>query len=186
MDAFSYLAVLISIILGLGIARLLTGVGRWIEQRKAFRPFMPAMAWAGILLLVHVQTWWSMFGLRFLTEWTFVRFTVVLLQPSILFLLATIVLPSEGGANLDLRANYTSQRRWFFGLLGLLLIVSVLKDLVVTGSLPSTLNLAFHMGFLVLAVGAFLFERERAQQAISAVAAISMLAYVGLLFRDLQ
>src|SRR5262249_8567567 len=112
MDAFSYLAVLISIILGLGMARLLTGVGRWIEQRNAFRPFMPAMVWAGILLLVHVQTWWSMFGLRFLTEWTFVRFTVVLLQPAILFLLATIVLPSEGGSSLDLRANYASQRRW--------------------------------------------------------------------------
>lgn len=43
MEAFNYLAVLISIILGLGIAQLLTGFGRWIEYRKTFKPFVPAM-----------------------------------------------------------------------------------------------------------------------------------------------
>ena len=186
MDAFDYLAVLISIILGLGMAQLLTGVGRWIEQRHALRAFSPAMIWTGILLLVHVQTWWSMFGLRFVSEWTFVRFAIVLLQPIILYLLATIVLPSERAPILDLRANYFGQRRWFFGLLALLLVVSVLKDFLVTGSLPSGLNLAFHIGFLVAAIAAFSTERESAHKAISAVAAISMLAYIGLLFRELQ
>jgi len=186
MDAFDYLAVLISIILGLGITQLLIGVGRWIEQRHALRAFSPAMIWAGILLLVHVQTWWSMFGLRFVPEWTFVQFTIVLLQPIVLFLLATIVLPSERAPVLDLRANYLGQRRWFFGLLGFLLVVSVVKDLLVTGSLPSGLNLAFHIGFLVVAIAALSTEREGAHRTISAVAAIAMLAYVALLFRELQ
>jgi hypothetical protein len=129
MDEFDYLAVLISIILGLGITQLLTGVGRWIEQRRVLQAFSPAMIWAGILLLVHVQTWWSMFGLRFVTDWTFVRFAMVLLQPVILYLLATIVLPSERGPVLDLRANYRDQRLWFFGLLAFLLVASVLQRL---------------------------------------------------------
>jgi hypothetical protein len=39
VDAFNYLAVLISIILGLGIAQLLSGFGRWIEQRRSFQAF---------------------------------------------------------------------------------------------------------------------------------------------------
>src|SRR5437879_3431768 len=115
MDAFSYLAVLISIILGLGIAQLLTGFGRWVERRTAFQPFAPAMIWAGTLLLIHVQTWWSMFGLRLLTEWTFVRFAAVLIQPIILYLLAILVLPSQSATTTDLRVNYFDQRRWFFG-----------------------------------------------------------------------
>jgi MFS family permease len=186
MDEFDYLAVLISIILGLGITQLLTGVGRWIEQRRVLQAFSPAMIWAGILLLVHVQTWWSMFGLRFVTDWTFVRFAMVLLQPVILYLLATIVLPSERGPVLDLRANYRDQRLWFFGLLAFLLVASVLKDFVVTGALSSGPNLAFHIGFFVMAIGALLTEREGAHRAIAMVAAISMLAYVGLLFRDLH
>ena len=122
MDAFNYLAVLISIILGLGIAQLLSGFGRWIEQRRSFQAFLPAMIWASILLLIHVQTWWSMFGLRFLTEWTFVRFAVVLLQPTTLYLLAIVALPSDRAPTQDLRTNYFGQRRWFFGLLVFLLI----------------------------------------------------------------
>ena len=56
MDALEYLAVLISIILGLGIAQLLGGLGRWVEHRASFRPFAPALIWAVILLLIHVQT----------------------------------------------------------------------------------------------------------------------------------
>src|SRR5947208_5766793 len=116
MDAFNYLAVLISIILGLGIAQLLTSFGRCIEQRKALRSFLPAMIWAGILLLIHVQTWWSMFGLRSLPQWTFVQFIAVLLQPITLYLLAIVVLPGQSATSLDLRANYFAQRSWFFGL----------------------------------------------------------------------
>src|SRR5215470_19561036 len=128
MNAFNYLAVLISIILGLGIAQLLTGFGRWIEQHKAFRPFLPAMTWAGILLLLQVQTWWSLFELRLLPQWTFGHFVVVLLQPITLYLLAIVVLPDSRASVVDLRANYLAQRLWFFGLLVFLTIVSVLKD----------------------------------------------------------
>src|SRR5215218_7005221 len=98
MDAFNYLAVLISIILGLGIAQLLTGFGRWIEHRKRFAAFVPAMLWAGILLLIHLQTWWSMFGFRFVSQWTFVSFAMVLLQPVTLYLLTILALPSQNAA----------------------------------------------------------------------------------------
>ena len=64
MDRFSYLSVLISIILGLGITQLVTGLGRLIQARHRVRLYWPSVVWTGILLLIHVQTWWSMFGLR--------------------------------------------------------------------------------------------------------------------------
>jgi hypothetical protein len=186
MDAFNYLAVLISIILGLGIAQLLTGFGRWIEQRESLRSFLPAMIWAGILLLIHVQTWWSMFGFRFLRQWTFVQFGVVLLQPISLYLLAILVLPGQSTAGLDLRANYFGQRGWFFGLMLFLLAVSVVKDLVVAGSLPSGINLDFHVAFAAFSLMALATARERVHQAIAVFAAVSMITYVALLFRELR
>jgi len=186
MDAFNYLAVLISIILGLGIAQLLTSVGRCIEQRKALRSFLPAMIWAGILLLIHVQTWWSMFGLRSLPQWTFVQFIAVLLQPITLYLLAIVVLPGQSATSLDLRANYFAQRSWFFGLLLALLVLSVVKDLVVAGALPGGVNLAFHAALVAVSVVALATARDRVHHALAALAAIAILAYVGLLFRDLR
>src|SRR6478672_4069223 len=64
MDPFSYLSVLISIILGLGITQLVTGLGRLIQARGRIKFYAPTIAWVGLLLIIHVQTWWAMFGLR--------------------------------------------------------------------------------------------------------------------------
>ena len=50
MDAFSYLSVLISIILGLGITQLLTGLGRLMQVRRRTRLYGPAVAWVALLL----------------------------------------------------------------------------------------------------------------------------------------
>ena len=74
MDQFNYLAVLISIILGLGITQLLSGVGRLLQARGHVRLYWPTLAWVAVLLVVHVQTWWAMFGLRTLQTWTFAAF----------------------------------------------------------------------------------------------------------------
>lgn len=186
MPAFDYLAVLISIILGLGIAQLLGSFGRWVEHRRAFGAFGPALLWAGILLLIHVQTWWSMFGLRALAEWTFARFAIVLLQPIVLYLLAILVLPSQTAQSQDARANYFAQRHWFFGLLAFLLVVSVVKDLVVSGSLPGGLNLAFHGLFLAGAIVGMSTSRAAAHWTVALVAAAAIVSYVGLLFWQLR
>ena len=100
MDAFSYLSVLISIVLGLGITQLLSGMARWVAGRAEVRLYAPAVCWAFTLLLIHVQTWWTMFPLRLHKDWTFLQFAVVLLQPSILYLLAALALPTAAGADM--------------------------------------------------------------------------------------
>src|SRR5262245_33189052 len=95
MDPFSYLTVLISIILGLGITHLLGGLGRVLQARGHVRSYWPSIAWVVLLLVIHVQTWWALFGLRSFQHWSFLAFVVVLLQPIVLYLLAALVVPSE-------------------------------------------------------------------------------------------
>jgi hypothetical protein len=63
MDAFGYLGVLLSIILGLGMSQLLTAVGRIVRARDRVRVAFTPLAWTAILL-VYVQCWWSRFDLR--------------------------------------------------------------------------------------------------------------------------
>ena len=41
-EEFQYLAVLLSIVLGLGVTQLLTGVGRLVQARGRVRPYWPA------------------------------------------------------------------------------------------------------------------------------------------------
>jgi len=185
VQPFEYLSVLISIILGLGITQLLSGFGRWLEQRATFRVYGPAIAWAAFLLVVDIQTWWSMFGLRGQEHWTFLQFVIVLLQPILLFLLAVLAFPTSA-SEVDLRTNYFLQRRWFFGILLLLLVVSVLKDLVISGKLPNAANLGFHAVFFATSAGALLTRRDGYHRAIAYVGLAGLLVYIALLFETLQ
>lgn len=185
MDAFEYLSVLISIVLGLGITQLLSGFSRWLVQRATFRAYGPAIAWAAFLLVVHVQTWWSMFGLRHYAEWSFLQFSIVLLQPILLFLLATLVLPGSSASDLDLKGNYFAQRPWFFGLFLFLLVVSIVKDVLRSGSLPEPINLAFHAAMFVIGGSALVARRDAHHRALAYVALLLIAAYIFLLFADL-
>lgn len=184
MNTFEYLSVLVSIILGLGITQLLSGFGTWLEQRHSFRAYGPAIAWAGFLLLVHVQTWWTMFGLGVHENWNFLQFAMVLLQPILLFLLAVIVLPGPNAPRHDPRDNFLAQRRWFFGLLAGLLFVSLLKDLT-RGDIPGPANLAFHALFLGISALGFLFAGERIQRWLAYSSIATFTAYIALLFAEL-
>jgi hypothetical protein len=186
LDEFNYLAVLISIILGLGIAQLLSGFGRWIEQRSSFRAYGPAMAWTAMLLLIHIQGWWSMFGMRHHANWTFIQFCIVLLQPITLFLLATLVLPGANAPELDLRSNYFAQRRWFFGLLMALLVVSVVKDLALNGELPDPANLAFHGLLFATSLVAIATENEAFHRFLAYTSLAMIAVYISLLFARLE
>jgi hypothetical protein len=185
MGAFEYLSVLISIVLGLGITHLLMGFGRWVEGRSEFHAFGPSLAWAGFLLLVHIQTWWTMFGYTHHLEWTFLQFVVVLLQPMVLFLMTLLVFPSSDARRQDLRENFLHQRRWFFGLLMVLLAVSIGKDLVLNGALPGAMNLGFHGAFLAAAILGMALKRERGHRPLAYVVLVAFLVYTVLLFFDL-
>ena len=133
MDAFSYLSVLISIVLGLGLAHVLAGAARLLRYRARVRFYEPALAWMAFLFLVHVQIWWAMFDLRDVAMWTFVAFLLVLLIPVLAYFLTFLLVPdTEASEAVDLRASYYESRPAFFGVLGLLPIASLAMDFVVS------------------------------------------------------
>lgn len=197
MDAFNYLSVLLSIILGLGITQVLTAGGRLVRGRAMVRPDWIPLVWAGILLVMYVQVWWAMFGLRARTAWDFVSFLVVLLQTVALYLTAALVLPESvpepppgdaaaAAAPLELRAHYERHAPWFFGFLGLTVLMSVIKELVLEGRLPEPANLAFHL-FLLLACGLGMVVRQRrVHEMLALVNGAAVALYIGALFSRLR
>ncbi|HEY3948406.1 hypothetical protein [Phenylobacterium sp.] len=185
MQAFDYLSVLLSIVLGLGLTQLLSAVARWMELRHEVKPYAPAAIWAVFLMVVLVQTWWSMFGMRGRAAWSFLQFCVVLAQPTLLYLLTALALPGPQSEERDLERFFFRHRSWFFGLLMALLVVSVSKDLVLGHRLPSTPNLAFQAVFFIGAVVALVVRRNGVQLLIAIIALVLMLAYIATLFANL-
>jgi hypothetical protein len=187
MDAFSYLSVLLSIILGLAITQILQGVRGLMLARSRLQVYGPSLWWTGILLVIDVQAWWAMYDLRARVEWSFLDFAVVLAQTIPMYLLAGLVLPdvaTEGPV--DLRRHYLDNHRWFFVLLIVTLLVSIARPLVLTGALPSPPDLAFHLAFIVMALAAACVSSEIFHRWIAPVSGVAIALYIGLLFAHLR
>jgi len=189
MDAFSYLSVLISIILGLAVTQVLQGFRGLMLARSRVRAYWPALVWAVLVLVLCVQVWWAMFGLsqRPAARWTFLDFSLVLLQTVPLYLMAGLVLPDvDVERGLDLRDHYYAHHRWFFSLLVLLILVSLVKVRVLIDVWPRPTDTAFQLAFAVgAAVGAW-SGREWYHKLLAPLAVIGLAAYIFVLFAHLQ
>lgn len=186
MDAFSYLSVLISIILGLAITQILQGLRSLVINRRQIVVYWPSVSWAGLLLLINVQSWWAMYGMRRRPEWTFVEFALVLLQVTVLYMLAGLVLPDvQSNDRGNLKQHYYDQSRWFYSLAVFMLVVSIVKDVVLNGGLPGTINLAFHVLFASAWTVAAVTRAETYHRWIPLAMILSFGAYIGLLFARL-
>jgi hypothetical protein len=187
MDAFSYLSVLLSIILGLALTQLLQGLRGIALHRTRVRLYLPVLAWATTLMLIFVQTWWAMFGLRRHTEWSFIQFFIVILHTVLLYMLAAIVLPDfRGDDAVDLREHYVAHRLLFSLLLVGAALASLAKDLALDGRLPSATNVAFHVGFMILAGGTMLTRRDAWHHTLSLACLATFICYTALLFGALN
>lgn len=187
MDAFSYLSVLLSIILGLAITQVLQGFRGLMLTRSHVRSYWPSVAWAILLLVIAVQVWWAMYDLRFRNEWSFLGFAAVLTQTIPLYLLAGLVFPDIGvGASTDLRTHYYENHRWFFSLLILLLVVSIGKEAILNGTLPRPLDLGFQLTFIAGSLVGALNSREWCHKALVIFSFVVVLAYIAILFGHLR
>ena len=176
---------LLSIIIGLAVTQVLQGLRVLMLSRETARLYTPSLIWTALLLLIATQMWWSAFGLRDHSEWTFGLYGLILLQMALFYLASGLVLPDLKPDNINLEADYFRNRRWFFGLLAGAAVTSVLKDVALEGELPEPANLVFHILLIGSCIGAIL-SQNRAYHAILAPASLALfIAYIVLLFTSL-
>jgi hypothetical protein len=95
MTPFEYIIVLISIILGLGITTLLTGVAELIKHNRSTKLFTPYLIWIGLVFVLHIHEWWESYSLKSITTWKLPMFLFVILYPIALYVLAHLLFPSD-------------------------------------------------------------------------------------------
>jgi hypothetical protein len=130
VDPFSYLSILTSIVLGLGITRVLTGLGRLLQVRHRSRIYWVHLLWALNLFLFLILNWWILFRWRTQDEWTFFLFLFVLLSPTVSFLLAVLLFPEPMEDGLNFKHYFYSNHRLFFALAALLAPIDALDTLL--------------------------------------------------------
>jgi uncharacterized membrane protein len=187
LSDFDYLSVLISIVLGLGITNLLGGLATLVRRRSHIAMYWPLPVWIVTLFLIHVQTWWAMFGLRQVPHWSFEAFLVVLMQPVLLYLMSALIVPepADGETKVDLRETYFRERGWFFACFLAVLCVSLSKDLVLSGHLPAWPNLGAHIVFILFALIGIATKSDLVHKFLAPFGFLILCTYIAVLFTRL-
>ncbi len=116
MDAYAHLKVLMSLILGLSITRVLSGLSRRLQMPARTEGMAAQIVWSLVLLLSAVHFWWWEFALRGVVDWHFGKYVFVLSYAALHFLMATLIYPDAIPDHVESERFFVNRRRWFFGI----------------------------------------------------------------------
>ncbi len=115
MSLFEFLMILLSIIVGLGISELLTGFARILRAGYASDLLLAHWTLFLTMFIVFLQIFWESWSLHILTTWSFPDLLLMLLAPTLFYLVAHMVFPTE--LPQDLGEYYFSKSRIIYLLL---------------------------------------------------------------------
>ncbi len=171
MTIFEYLSVAVSIVLSLSATQLLLNVRSIFDSATRY---WVHIVWVLILLSTHILTWWGLWAYRVVESWTLFTFSLLLVNPGILFVASSTLVNKPSHQNWE--EHFYSIRTSFFGFYILIPIGSVFRDWVLL-DLP-ILNLVRVPEFVMTAIIlTALLSNLRKIQAYAAVAA-SLLFFV--------
>jgi hypothetical protein len=176
MGMFEYIAVLTSIIIGLGMAQLLRGVAGLIQQPDKTSVYWVHLCWVGYMFFTLVFWWWWEFRLGTIETWTFDIYFFVVFYAFVMFLICALLFPVNLEGYKDYKGYFYSMRVWLFGLLGLTYALDWIDSLVKSYEYFMSLGPEYFItsvAQLSLCVVAMWTSNQR----YHAVFAISMLAY---------
>ncbi|NOT73863.1 MAG: hypothetical protein HOP08_02970 [Cyclobacteriaceae bacterium] len=134
MTPFDYVSVLISIILGLGITQIMTGVADLVHQWNKVKLYWPHLLWIVLVFILHIQEWWETYQLHDFDEWRLPTFLFLSLYPVTLFILARILFPfNVQDGPIDLKEFYYANFRKFFISTMILTVLSIASNIIVRG-----------------------------------------------------
>jgi hypothetical protein len=125
MNLFEFLMILLSLIVGLGLAEILSGIARSLKS-EGLRGFSWTHGAATLTVFIGLlQTFWESWGLASIESWSFPAMLLMLGSPIFLFLIAHVLFP-ERECNIGLDDHYFERARLIWALVGLTVIVGTL------------------------------------------------------------
>ncbi|HET6552938.1 MAG TPA: hypothetical protein VFG49_05300 [Dyella sp.] len=122
---YPHIRVVLSIILGMGITTLLSGLASVIEHPRRYGWSWIHMTWAAWAFLSIVTFWWWEFRLTQVTLWTFGKYVFVIAYCATYFMVSTLLFPKDV-REYGSYEHYLIQRRgWFFGMIALITLMDL-------------------------------------------------------------
>ncbi|MFN8842822.1 MAG: hypothetical protein ACK5WV_04445 [Chryseotalea sp.] len=129
ISVFEYVTILISIILGLGITKLLGGFATMAVRINQCTIYWPHVIFIVLAFLIHIQDWFVTYELRKISTWNLPLFLFVVLYPVTLYLLSYMLFPVKyGNSTFNYKDFFLGNYVRIYSLLIILALLSVLQN----------------------------------------------------------
>jgi len=183
MEPFEYVVVLTSLILGLGIAQILTSVADIFSNLKNVNIGYTHTLLVMVVFALHIQEWWYSYQYAHQVEvWTLPLVLFLLIYPISLFTLARMIFPTGlRGHETDLEAYYYDQWKWFYIIFLFTPIISLLQNMIISGYGIQTQVLQIALALVILS---FLVFKIKNRIAHITFLCIQILIWIIAMFAD--
>jgi hypothetical protein len=147
VNHFSFVMVLLSIIVGLGVTELLTNIARQIQHRRTTKYYWLHSVIVALVFMALLQQWWESWSLQSKTEWSFTGLLLMLGGPIGIYLISHLLYPAEI-EDTDFDVHYYDNARVIAGLGVITVILAALfrplsfgDPMLVVGNIPTAILL---------------------------------------------
>lgn len=158
ISAFEYITILVSIILGLGITKILSSLAELVYDFKQVRFYWVHSIWVVLILYIHVQEWFILYELKEYPSWKLQVFFFILLYPITLFLAASMLFPVfDKNEEKDLKKFFNGNYKPLYFLFIVCIVLSLIFNVWL---LEVTLNRQIFLMVLLLITSILLSQKK--------------------------
>lgn len=125
-DQLIHIRTILGVVMGLSLARLLTGIARFVQHPRREHIYPVHLGWVVFLFSAVIHFWWFEFALEHVERWTFEFYLFLICYAALFFFICTILFPDHMEEYNGFADYFHSRQRWFYGLLASLFAVDVI------------------------------------------------------------
>ena len=151
MNEFEFLAVFISIVIGLGVTHVLYGLARLIHNRGQQQVAVLHFIWTLNVVLILLLNWWVLFLWADYPAWSFDVYLLLIAWAIALYMLAVILYPPDIKIEDTFEEIFEQNRKWLFGTFVIFVALDVAQTAVRGQLLEPRIYLPFVLHYAALA-----------------------------------
>jgi hypothetical protein len=190
IKVFEHCRLILGMVLSLAVARLLNGFARFVQHPTRHKIFLPHILWAFAILLHLTHFWWWEFALaRFVTQWTFEIYALLLLYAISIFFLACLLFPDDIQDYSGYEEYFMSRRAWFFTMFAATISIDFVDTLLKGATYFQSLGPEYpirNAAYLVLCAVAVWSKSTRVQFWLAAVSLAYEVSYILRLYHTMR
>jgi len=123
---FTHIRIIIGMVIGLGVARLLNGLARFVQHPGQEPIYSVHLGWSLFMLLSVVHFWWFEFALGRIQIWAFEAYFFVIAFAALYFFVAAVLYPDDMAEYSSYKDYFLARRTWIYGLLALMFVFDLI------------------------------------------------------------